>query len=84
MLPQIIKRHTFTYKDLSEKLLQFSDVKSRIKACHPREMDAVEVEMTKWVTLPTCEISVREERDETWQVGVYRSSVRLWLGYVSF
>jgi len=28
-------------------------------------MDAVEAEMMKRVALPTCEISVREERDET-------------------
>ena len=47
-------------------------------------MDAVEVEMTKWLTLPTCEISVREERDERWQVGVYRSAVRGWLGYIEY
>ena len=50
-----------SHKDLTFKRLQFSDVKSRIKACHPREMDAVEAEMTKWVTLPTCKINVREE-----------------------
>ena len=91
MLPQIIKRHTFTYKDLSEKLLQFSDFKSRIKVCHPREMDVVEAEMIDEmvysmfvVTLPTCDISVREERDETWQVGVYQSAVHGWLGYIEY
>ena len=48
------------------------------------EIDGVEAEMTKWVTLPSCEISVREERDETWQVGVYRSAVRGWLGYIEY
>ena len=62
-----------SHKDLTLKRLQFSDFKFKINVCHPREMDVVEAEMTKWVTLPTCEISIREERDETWQVGVYRS-----------
>ena len=46
--------------------MHFSDFKkSKIKVCHLCEMDVVEAEMTKWVTLPTCKISIREERDET-------------------
>ena len=55
-------KQILSHKDLSENYhLQFSDV----KLCHPFEMDVVEAEMTKWVTPPTCEIIVREERDET-------------------
>ena len=79
MLPRIIQKNFH----IKKQRLQFLNVKSEIKVCHPREMDVVEAEWTKLVTLPICEISIREEGDETWQVGVYWSAVRVRLGYVS-
>ena len=84
ILPKIIKRHTFTYrfKLTVKNVFDFWIFESKIKVCHPREMDVVEAEMTTWVTLPACKISIRKERDETWQVGVYWSAVRVRLGYV--
>ena len=79
--PNHPKKHS--YKNLNKKRLYFSDFKKpKIKVCHPCEMHVVEAQRTQWVTFPTCEISVREERDETWQMGVYRSAVRGWLGYI--
>ena len=53
MLSQIIKyQKTYFHIKIyiTQTCLQFSDFKSKIKVGHPREMDVVESEMTKWVT----------------------------------
>ena len=39
-----------SHKDLTLKRLQFSDFKFKMNVCHPREMDVVQAEITKWMT----------------------------------